>query len=479
MKKSSIARTSLFVVLICAFSTCSLAAEAYSDLQSGYQVGLPAHHLQIAGQGFIYSADSGAMQSGLKNTEADFNMVLAVKPEHLQKWLGKKFTTRDFLKTYADVQLLERSNVDTHKAVSMLYAPENFLTAEPGFLPFDLLTKDNLTSGYKISSREDRTNKFIILSLESNDKTNKDDNNLAQENFRPPLKINVALTSKNNRLYALISAIPEVDQKKALENELKQHSVFKEKSIKDKYATENQTRQNYYRQAQDTFLNSFKIQEPLPGTTSLFLRDKLLNIKVPVPQDWFYTQYIADNDKTRSQISYLLPMATLKLMGDNLGSLTSNNYKALVQDSLAINFTDTLRTDRPNKFLDNMTEVISIISYQNKKEAAYAEYLKNSAETSKFFKTFFKNLEVDTEDNHGAFQARQREHQITVNPEQGLLILKSIYSYKDQEEFAYEAKVGFTKDKFGSIGYLHKLINKEKQTTDTEKLFQRLQLFSK
>ena len=138
-----------------------------------------------------------------------------------------------------------------------------------GFLPFDLLTKDNLTFGYKISSREDRTNKFIILSLESNDKTNKDDNNLAQENFRPPLKINVALTSKNNRLYALISAIPEVDQKKALENELKQHSVFKEKSIKDKYATENQTRQNYYRQAQDTFLNSFKIQEPLPGTTSL------------------------------------------------------------------------------------------------------------------------------------------------------------------------------------------------------------------
>ena len=118
MNKSCLTGCTLLTsVLTCALTASTLAAP-YRDAQAGYQVELPAQHLQIAGPSFLYSGDSGAQIPELQKQEKDFNMVVALEPQAVNKLLAHKFTTREFNKTWSDIQLLERAvTTVTHDAV--------------------------------------------------------------------------------------------------------------------------------------------------------------------------------------------------------------------------------------------------------------------------------------------------------------------------------------------------------------------------
>ena len=154
MNKSCLTGCSFLTTVLACTLTASTLAAAYQDAQAGYQVDLPAQHLQIAGPGFIYSGDSGALVPELQPQEKDFNMVVAPAPQAVNKLFTHKFTTREFNKTWTDLQLLERSHVDTQKWTPKFYAPANFLTTQGQLVPFDVLAKDTLSASYKVSSRE-------------------------------------------------------------------------------------------------------------------------------------------------------------------------------------------------------------------------------------------------------------------------------------------------------------------------------------
>jgi hypothetical protein len=442
---------------------------------------LPAHHVQIAGPGFIYSGDSGSVQPELAKVEKDFRMVVAFQQEPVHKLLKHKFTTKDFLQTYADVQLLERSRVDTRKGLLKFYAPEHFLTAQEGLLPFDLIKKARLPDSYKIRSREEGGTKFLVLSLKSEPDADIDPVTAkSTAPAEPTLAIDIALTSAHDRLYALITAVPEEDTSKQQEKEIKEHSIFKEKSIKTKYAERAKARQGYYENSNTNFLKSFQTLEPVAAANKLQLQDKILALNMEIPADWFYAQYSACTDKMAANTSLVMPMSSLKMLGANLDQLTAHNYRGLVQESLSINFADTLTANRNKKLLDNMTEVLAILSYENKIETPYAAYLKNKAETTKFLNNFFKDLETGTLNQLDDLKTVKHEHQLLMDERQGLLKLSSQYTLKDAYNLNYDAKIGFTKSKFGSISYLRKAKQDLPATTSSrEKFFQSLQLFAR
>lgn len=482
MKKTRLTGCSLLAALVCVVSTNAWAASFYKDTQAGYQIELPVRHVQIAGPGFIYSGDSGATQPELKKTEKDFQMVAAFKKENLNKLLRHKFTTKEFLQNYADVQLLERSHVDTRKGLFKFYDPANFLTTKEGLLPFDLLKENRLPASYKIKSREEGGRKFLVFSLTSEPEaiqetaTTKNVSSVGQ----PAMSIDISLTSAHDRLYALITAVPENDTSKQLEAELKEHSIFKEKGIKTKYAEKEKARQAYYKNYNTNFLKSFQTMEPVSVTNKLQLHDKILNLHIDVPNDWFYAQYTTTNEKVAANTSFILPMSTAKLIGSNIDQLTTNNYRGLVQESLAVNFADTLTAKRNKELLDNLTEVLAILSYENKIEKPYAEYLKNKAETTKFLNNFFKDLETGTLNQDNELKTVKHEHHLFMDERHGLLNLSSQYALKDAYNLNYDAKIGFSKNKFGSISYLRKIKQDQRPTNNSrEKYFQSLQLFAR
>ena len=481
MKMNRLAGYSLLAALVCSVSTQVWAAPFYKDTQAGYQVELPAHHVQIAGPGFIYSGDSGSAHPELAKVEKDFRMVTAFQQEPVNKLLKHKFTTKEFLQTYADVQLLERSHVDTRKGVLKFYAPAHFLTAQEGLLPFDLIKKERLPESYKLRSREEGGTKYLVLSLKSEPEADKDTGTTkSTAPTEPTLAIDIALTSAHDRLYALITAVPEEDTSKQQDAEIKEHSLFKEKSIKTKYAERAKTRQAYYENSNTNFLKSFQTLEPVATVTKLQLQDKILALNVDIPADWFYAQYSVSNDKTAANTSLVMPMSSLKMLGTNLNQLTAHNYRGLVQESLSLNFADTLTANRNKELLDNMTEVLAILSYENKIETPYASYLKNKAETTKFLNNFFKDLETGTLNQLDDLKTVKHEHQLFMDERHGLLNLSSQYTLKDAYNLNYDAKIGFTKNKFGSISYLRKeKLEQAAATSSSKKFFQSLQLFAK
>jgi hypothetical protein len=341
-----------------------------------------------------------------------------------------------------------------------------------------------------------------VLALENEvpekDAGKKDDRKkVIEEQAKPQLNLRIALTSSQDRLYALISAVPQEDTSKQQEDELKEHSPFKEKSIKNKYSDRAKARTAYYQQLESNFLKSFQAL-PVSKDSTLAVQDQTLGLTVPLPPEWFYTRYQTANNQQTASTTLLMPLSTITLISGNLDQLTAKNYKGLIQEGLATNFAE-LFTSRSHKFLDGMTEVLTLTSYQNKKEAPYAGYLKNKEETTKFLNTFFKALETtaktdaDAKDNFSPQDATlktlQQSHQLTMDSRHGVLTLASQYELNDSNKtrLNYDAKIGFTTDKFGSVSYLRK-VNQEKdpgqdkKTTagnGREKLYQSLQLFSK
>ena len=486
MNKSCLTGCSFLTTVLACTLTASTLAAAYQDAQAGYQVDLPAQHLQIAGPGFIYSGDSGALVPELQPQEKDFNMVVAPAPQAVNKLFTHKFTTREFNKTWTDLQLLERSHVDTQKWTPKFYAPANFLTTQGQLVPFDVLAKDTLPANYKVSSREEDGKKFIVLSLENEVPVQEDTKTAPATPGQPHLAIKIALTSEQDRLYALISAVPLEDTRKQQADELQDHSPFKEKGIKEKYAARSKARAAYYQNLENNFLKSFRVQ-PGSSVSSLAVQDQTLNLTMPLPEQWFYTRYHTENEKLAASTTLMMPLDTIKLISDDLDKLTDKKYQGLVQEGLATNFAG-LFTSRSHKFLEGMTEVVAVTSYENKTETPYAGYLKNKHETQKFLDTFFKDLDTvnaATNKEADALKTIKQTHQLNMDTDHGVLTLASQYELDGQTKLDYESRIGFTKAKFGSISYLRKAApakdnnSKTAARTGGEKLYQSLRLFTK
>jgi hypothetical protein len=465
--------------LLCTAGTA--LAERYTDLGEGFAITVPEkHYAEIVGPGFFYNS--------MDKTSHDYNLVFAINPKALQKFAKQKYTTKDFLKTYADVQLLERSKVDTKKCDSKLFKPENFLTVEKGLIPLDAVDKEELPGTYKLSSQEVGGKKYLCMDLETEVKANSnnddkktlvtsaDDNiNLTTNNEtgdadinldnlpdkkakksskveEKPLKIHIAVTSANDRLYALISGIPIEDTAAKIDKELEKHTAFKAKSIRKTLQDKADARNAEYNQTKLDFIKSFQTLTP-QKSLPLLVSNNVLDYKMTLPKDWFYAR-IQDNAKEKQSDALIaLPMDYLPYLAKFTTKSTNNNYKKIVQESLGIGLADTLTTNDPAYLLDNFHEALAIFGYKNSKEKPFETYLKDQDKTKKALDKFFTMLDKENP-LKGLLTINFAKRDLILTPAQGNINFYSNLTYKEKYNLNYDGRLIFTKDMIGLIGYI-------------------------
>jgi hypothetical protein len=470
------------VSLLCSAGTA--LAERYTDLGEGFAITVPEkHYAEIVGSGFFYNSMG-------KNSQ-NYNLVFAISQKTLQKFEKQKYTTKDFLKTYADVQLLERSKVDTKKCDSNLFKPENFLTYEKGLIPLDVVDKEALPGTYKLSSQEVGGKKYLCMDLETEVKTEADskytnkntqvtsldntnseaidnsetgdadinlDNtptNTAKKspiNEKKPLKIHIAVTSANDHLYALISAIPIEDTAAKIDKEIENHTAFKAKSIRKTFQDEADARNAEYNHVKNNFIKSFQTLTP-QKSLPLMISNNILAYKITLPKDWFYAR-IQDTAKDKqSDLLVALPMDYLPNLAKFTNKAANNNYKKIVQESLGIGLADTLTTNDPAYLLDNFHEALAIFSYKNSKEKPFESYLKDQDKTKIALDKFFTMLDKE-KPLQGLLTINFAKRDLILTPAQGNINFYSNLTYKEKYNLNYDGRVIFTKDTIGLIGYV-------------------------
>jgi hypothetical protein len=475
----------LLVTLSLVCSAGTALAERYTDLGEGFAITVPEkHYAEIVGPGFFYNSMG-------KNSQ-NYNLVFAINQKALQKVEKQKYTTKDFLKTYADVQLLERSKVDTKKCDSKLFKPENFLTYEKGLIPLDAIDKEELPGTYKLSSQEVGGKKYLCLDLETEVKTEanskftskntQEDSSSNEENSEvtsnnetgdadinldntpaktakksskdeaKPLKIHIAVTSANDRLYALISAIPIEDTAAKIDKELENHTAFKAKSIRKTLQDKADERNAEYNQVKTNFIKSFQTltpQKPLP----LLVSNNVLDYKMTLPKDWFYARIQDTAKEKQSDLLVALPMDYLPNLAKFTNKGANNNYQKIVQESLGIGLADTLTTNDPAYLLDNFHEALAIFSYKNSHEKPFESYLKDSDKTKKALDQFFTMLDKE-KPLQGLLTINFAKRDLILTPAQGNINFYSNLNYKEKYNLNYDGRVIFTKDTIGIIGYV-------------------------
>jgi hypothetical protein len=279
-------------------SGLALAAPVYTDEAAGFKVAMPEHILQITGKNFVTLASDSD-----KNNQKNLYLVLSLNPAEVKKLTGEEFSTAQFKKKTADLQVLTRNKIDPEKVDYKVFKPETFKASDSNtwkVLP-EGITENNST----LTVGKDKLKNFVLLNATlkpEQEASTTTDNGKKKEQAKdnPSQNVQMALTSANDRLYILFTSFPANLPQKDQE----EHSIFTEKkaAAADKQAASEYERKN--QEERESFLSSFKTFVPETRKAPYGFRDKISGVQVVLPESWFYA--ISNQKEMDSDISLSL-----------------------------------------------------------------------------------------------------------------------------------------------------------------------------
>ena len=322
MKKMLI--TAVMAGLLAGSLPALAAVNTYTDADSGFKVKTQAAWMELGGKDFY-----GLAVKPEEGT-ASLNLVCAIPAARVEEAIGRKFTTSEFMKKFADLQVLERYQINADKVEYPLFKPETYEIRTEEADKKSKSHKDDTKAeddGKGKKNTEDKAagsgnnpqtnalalipSKFLEHSsvgistgktgrqpyvyLHFVDKGESGEDTLKK--LRRPTDVQLAITSANDMLYAVLSTFP-LPNLTAQKKRVEEATVFSRKKLRDTINEGNVARVNEYIASRKAFLKGLTFFTPVKDTQPFGFDDERLGGRVPLPENWAYCQV---NEEEKSE----------------------------------------------------------------------------------------------------------------------------------------------------------------------------------
>lgn len=439
---------SFTAVLLSGSISAFAATNVYTDFDSGFRLKAQPSWMEIGGKSFYGLADKP------DTNETSLNIVCAFTAKEVEEATGKKFATAEFLNKFKDLLLLERNGLSPDKVKYMLFMPDPY-EIKPGnklaLAPKELL--DNST--ISISTNKNPKQPYVYLHIVEND--GKD----TLKNLRRPVDMQIAITSANNMLYAIVSSFP-LPNLKAQKERVEESTAFSEKRVRQRFADENKEQINRYIASRKAFQKGLSFFAPVKDTAPYGFHDELLGGRISLPEGWAYAQATDDTIDKNIPVKVTLAapwngVSEFMKHREGLGSALNK------QDISELNF-------------QKISEIALFASSKTKDKNSFAELFNNQLMTNLLIdKLIQEGLRHPSVNKYVDFTEINTTSDFSSN--YGTVLFSGKGSVKNQDLFTVNAKAMFTPQSFGFAAYISKADNK----TDpkTEKMFGNIKLIKK
>ena len=435
--------------LLLAGSVSALAsAGAYTDPESGFKLKTQPSWMQICGKSFY------GLASKPDKKDSSLNLVCAFTAKEVQEATGKRFTTEEFRKKYKDLQVLERNSLSPDKVNYLPFMPDPY-EIKPGN-KLALASKELLdNASISISTNKKGRQPYVYLHIIDDAKT---DN---QESPRRPVDMQIAVTSENNMLYAVVSLFPLPDLQ-VQKTKIEEATAFSKDKVRTGFADDNKAKLDGYTASRKAFLKSLSFFAPVKDSTPFGFNDELLGGRIRLPEGWAYAQ--VNDDTTDKNIPVKITLAAPWITVSEFLTYHEEVGNALdSHDVSKINY-------------QKISEAALFASSRTKGKNTFAELFESPLLTNLIADKFIKEGL-----NHPSVKEFVDFKEITTKSDfgnnYGTIKLTGNGSVKNNYFFNINANAMFTPQNFGLASYISK--DGKKMDAELEKTFRNIKLASK
>ena len=447
------------------------ATNTYTDPDSGFKLKSQPSWMEIGGKNFYGLANKPDKK------ETSLNVICAFTAKEVEEATGEKFSTEEFLKKYKDLQVLERNELSPDKVNYKLFMPDPYEIKADNKLslaPKELL--DNST--ISISTNKNGKQPYVYLHIV--DKGNTD----TLKSLHRSVDMQIAITSANNMLYAVVSTFP-LPNLKAQKDKIEEATPFSKKKVRSEFTDENKDRLSGYIASRKAFLKGLSFFKPEKDTVPYGFNDELLGGRIKLPETWAYAQV---NDDTIDinipvKITLAMPWGGVSEFLAPQEKTDTETDKDDTENAPDKKLTDAAQ-DRENTENVKATagarkslskEDISKLNFQKISEAAFfaSSKTKDKNTFSELFNNpFLTNLLIDKFINEGLNHPSVKKYvdfkkintKSNFSNNYGTVELSGNGSVKDNFEFNLNANAMVTPQTFGLTAYIsrdEKIMNPE------------------
>ena len=436
---------SVTTFLLAASVSTFAAVNTYTDLDSGFTVKSQPSWMEIGGKNFYGLANKPDKK------DSSVNLVCAFTAKEVEEATGKKFTTGEFNKKFKDMQVLERNNLSPDKVNYIIFMPDPYEIKEKNklsLMPKELL--DNST--ISISTSKKGKVPYVYLHAVGND------NSDALKSLRRPVDMQVALTSQNDMLYAVVSVFP-LPNLKAQKEKIEEATPFTKEKVRGKFAEENKEEIKGYVESRQAFIRGLSFDKPVKETDPFGFNDRLLGGKVNLPEDWAYVQ--VNEYKTDDNIPVKVTMAApWKDVSEILACRD--------EVDAALN-----REDLSKSNFQKISEAIFFASSESKNKIFFAEFFETPVLTQLMIDRLIKEG-LKQPSIKEIIDFKQLEMKSDFTEQYGTVQLSGAGTIKKVFNFSLNANLMFTPQCFGMKTYICK--DDKKMDPAMEKIFDQILL---
>ena len=433
------------------------ATNTYTDPDSGFKLKAQPSWMEIGGKNFYGLANKPDKK------ETSLNVICAFTAKEVEEATGKKFSTEEFLSKYKDLQVLERNNLSPDKVNYTLFMPDPYEIKADNKLslaPKELL--DNST--ISISTNKNGKQPYVYLHIVDNGKED------TLKSLRRSVDMQIAITSANNMLYAIVSTFP-LPNLKAQKDKIEEATPFSKKKVRSEFTDGNKDRLNGYIASRKAFLKGLSFFEPEKDTVPYGFNDELLGGRIKLPETWAYAQVNDDTIDINIPVKITLTMPWGGVSEFLVPQNNADNGAENKDDDKSLSKEDILKIN-----FQKISEAVLFASSKAKNKNTFSEL---------FNHPFLTNLLIDKFINEGLkhpsvkeyvdFKAINTKSNFTNN--YGTIELSGNGSVKNNFKFNLNANAMFTPQTFGLTAYISK--DEKKMDPELEKIFGSIKLHSK
>ena len=433
------------------------ATNTYTDPDSGFKLKAQPSWMEIGGKNFYGLANKPDKK------ETSLNVICAFTAKEVEEATGKKFSTEEFLSKYKDLQVLERNNLSPDKVNYTLFMPDPYEIKADNKLslaPKELL--DNST--ISISTNKNGKQPYVYLHIVDNGKED------TLKSLHRSVDMQIAITSANNMLYAVVSTFP-LPNLKVQKDKIEEATPFSKKKVRSEFTDGNKDRLNGYIASRKAFLKGLSFFEPEKDTVPYGFNDELLGGRIKLPETWAYAQVNDDTIDINIPVKITLTMPwggiseflVPQKNADNAAEKNDDDKSLSKEDILKINF-------------QKISEVVLFASSKAKDKNTFSELFNNPFLTNLLIDKFInEGLKHPSVKEYVDFKAINTKSNFTNN--YGTIELSGNGSVKNNFKFNLNANAMFTPQTFGLTAYISK--DEKKMDPELEKIFGSIKLHSK
>lgn len=433
------------------------ATNTYTDPDSGFKLKAQPSWMEIGGKNFYGLANKPDKK------ETSLNVICAFTAKEVEEATGKKFSTEEFLSKYKDLQVLERNNLSPDKVNYTLFMPDPYEIKADNKLslaPKELL--DNST--ISISTNKNGKQPYVYLHIVDNGKED------TLKSLRRSVDMQIAITSANNMLYAIVSTFP-LPNLKAQKDKIEEATPFSKKKVRSEFTDGNKDRLNGYIASRKAFLKGLSFFEPEKDTVPYGFNDELLGGRIKLPETWAYAQVNDDTIDINIPVKITLTMPWGGVSEFLVPQNNADNGAENKDDDKSLSKEDILKIN-----FQKISEAVLFASSKAKNKNTFSELFNNPFLTNLLIDKFInEGLKHPSVKEYVDFKAINTKSNFTNN--YGTIELSGNGSVKNNFKFNLNANAMFTPQTFGLTAYISK--DEKKMDPELEKIFGSIKLHSK